>query len=387
MRTWLACLLFLVIASAKLFPCTCVGPPAAKNMREVAKWYVNQPDIKLIFEGRVIKQEIRSGAVGRPSMAISMTPSPRFRIVDFRVTRTFRGENHDEVSVVTGLGDGDCGYDFRTGSTYLVYASAGPGKIWFTSICTGTAAIEDAGIAIRLLGHEEPAREDLLSPQEYAKRYLEEVLPMRTGSVCGYVMKPDGTPLKGAGVELWELRNDALPSRTADDPDTSTGDGHFCIEHVEPGHYLLTAESGDFDHNARLMAFYPGVGSRGQAATVDIRAGARLRDIKLTVVRQPLYNISIRVITPDGRKLSCTGVTVNSPYHDPLSYHNDHMLDDSGTYTFGYVPAGKYQVATYFERDENGQPCSDESRWKRAQKDSLVNGDTEVVVQVEPLEP
>lgn len=386
MRTRFAALLFLVIANANLFPCTCGGPHAAKNMREVAEWYVNQPDVKLIFEGKVTKQDVRSGPTA-PATAMSMTPSGRFRVVDFTVTRTFKGETHDQVSVVTGLGNGDCGYDFQTGSAYLVFASAGPQKAWFTSICTGTAAIEDAGTALRLLGSEPPTVDDLLSPQEYSKQYFQNVLPKRSGSVCGYVLKPDSTPLKGANVELWEQRDDDLPAHSADDPNTSRDDGHFCIEHAGPGHYLLTAESTDYDHGARFMAFYPGVESQEVAVPLDIRAGIRLPDVNLTTVRQRLYTIRIRVITSNGSKLSCTGVAVNSPYGHPLSYHVDHSLEDDGTYTFGYIPAGKYQVVTYFEPEDDDKPCSDASKWKLAQKEALVSGDTEVVIPMEPVKP
>ena len=90
------------------------------------------------------------------------------------MTRVFRGNEQDQVSILTGLGASDCGYDFETGQTYLVYANTGAAGSWFTSICSGTNAIEDAGAAIRLLASEAPTAEDLLSPQEYEKQYLEK---------------------------------------------------------------------------------------------------------------------------------------------------------------------------------------------------------------------
>jgi hypothetical protein len=318
---------------------------------------------------------------------MSITPSAHFRIVDFAVTRTFKGEKRNQVSVVTGLGTGDCGYDFQTGSTYLVYASAGPKKTWFTSICTGTADVEDAGAAIRLLSGENPSADDLLSPQEYAKQYFETVLPKRTGSVCGYALKPDGTPLKGASVELWERRDDDFPPHSEDDPNTSRDDGHFCIEHANPGHYLLTVEGTNYDHSARYMAFYPGVNSQKDAIPLDIQPGVRLPDVRLTTLDERLYTIKIRAVTPDGSQLSCTGVAVNSPDSDPLSYHIDGSLDDDGTYTFGYIPAGRYQVTAYFEPedDDDDKPCSDSSKWKPAHQEIIVTGDTEVVIRMETV--
>src|SRR5207247_1920928 len=115
----------MVVASTEVFPCTCIGPYQAKTMRGVAEWYTKQPGVASIFEGKVIKQELHKGSVGAPASAMSMTGSGQFRQVDFAITRVFRGNKQDQVSVLTGLGGGDCGYNFQTGQTYLVYASTG----------------------------------------------------------------------------------------------------------------------------------------------------------------------------------------------------------------------------------------------------------------------
>jgi len=232
-----------------------------------------------------------------------------------------------------------------------------------------------------------------MSPQEYTKQYTEKILPKRTGSVCGQVLKPDGTPLAGAGVELWELRNDDLPSRSAEDPNTSTDDGRFCIEHIEPGHYLLTAENSDFDHDARYMAFYPGAGFREHAIQLDVNPGTRLRDVKFTTFYEHLYTIRIRVVALDGTRLSYRngcGVQVDSVYRDPLSYHINHTLEEDGSYTFGYIPAGKYVISTYFQPNFEGgevRPFPEASKWKQTRKEVVVGGNTEVVIQMEPAKP
>lgn len=383
----------MIVACREVFPCTCGGPHQARTMRGVAEWYSKQPDVALIFEGKVIKQELRSGSVGAPASAMSMTTANRYRLVDFAIARMFQGVKQEHFSVVTGLGTGDCGYNFQTGQTYLVYASAGPARSWFTSICSGTNSIDDAGTALRLLTGEKPTADDLLSPQEYAKQYIEKVLPTRTGSVCGKVMKPDGTPLKGATVELWEPRDDGLPSRSASDPNTSTDDGHFCIKNAEPGHYLLVAEDTDFDNDARYISFYPGGSSREQAIYLDIEPGVRLPDARLTTFRELLYTIRIRVTTPDGTRLSYKngcGVAVDSEYHDPLSYHISHTLEGDGSYTFGYIPAGKYLITTYFQPNfESGEFKSfpEASEWKAARQELILRGNTEVVIQMEPAKP
>jgi hypothetical protein len=362
-------------------------------MREVAEWYATRPDVALIFEGKVVKQEVRSGSLGGPTTAMSMTLSGKHRVVEFDVTRVFRGTNQVHLSIVTGLGTGDCGYDFWPGESYLVYAISLPGGIWFTSICSGTSAIEDSGTAVRFLTSEKPTADDLLSPQEYQKRYYEKVLPKRTGSVCGQVLKLDGSPLKGASVELWEPRNDDLPKRGGSDPNTSSEAGHFCVENVPVGRYFLTAESSDFDDWARYIGFYPGVNSQADAVQLSIEAGVRLPDVTFTTFHESVYKIRIRVLASDNARLSYKngcGVAVDSEDRNPLSYHISHTLEEDGTYTFGYIPPGKYQITTYFEPDSDGgemKPFPEAAKWKPARQEVVVRGDTEVVVQMEPTSP
>jgi hypothetical protein len=354
-------------------------------MREVAEWYATRADVALIFEGRVVKQEVRTGSLGGPSTAMSMALSGKHRVVEFDVTRVFRGSNQTHLSIVTGLGTGDCGYVFWPGESYLVYASSWPGGIWFTSICSGTNPVEDAGAAVRFLAGEKPAANDLLSPQEYEKQYYEKILPKRTGSVCGQVLKPNGSPLKGAQVALWEPRDDDLPSRGGSDPNTSSYTGHFCIENVPPGKYFLTAERSDFDHDARYVGFYPSVNSQAGAVQLSIDAGVRLPDVKFTTFHEPVFTIRIRVLAPDKTPLSHkygSRVAVDSEDRNPFSYHINHTLDEDGTYTFGYIPPGKYQVTIYPET-----PFSQVAKWKHAQQEVVVRGDTDVVVQMELANP
>jgi len=390
---YLLVFLLVMLAYSSAFPCTCGGPYQAKSMREVAEWYSTRPNVTLIFEGKVVQQEVSSGSVGGPPNAMSMTSSGKHRVVQFDVTRVFRGPNQPHLSVVTGLGTGDCGHVFWPGESYLVYASSGPRGIWFTNICSGTSAIEDAGTAIRFLTGEKPTAEDLVSPGEYAKQYYEKIVPKRTGSVCGQVLKPDGSPLKGANVELWEMRDDDLPSRGGSDPNTSSDKGHFCVANVPSGKYFLTAETSDFDHWARYIGFYPGVNSQADAVQLSIQAGIRLPDVKFTTFKQAVYSIRIRVLAPDGTQLSYKngcGVAVDSEDRNPLSYHISNTLEEDGTYTFGYIPPGKYRVTTYFQPDFEGdelKPFPEAAKWRPARQEVVVSGDAEVVVQLKSATP
>ena len=66
------------------------------------------------------------------------------RLVRFHVDRRLRNVEASDVEVQTGMWDGDCGYRFRLGGQYLVYAYLNDKKKLVTSICTRTRPISEA---------------------------------------------------------------------------------------------------------------------------------------------------------------------------------------------------------------------------------------------------
>ena len=69
-------------------------------------------------------------------------PPPRRRVT-LRVERAFRGAPAERVEVYTGFGDGDCGYPFKRGDKYLVFANERDGQL-YTSVCSWTRPLADA---------------------------------------------------------------------------------------------------------------------------------------------------------------------------------------------------------------------------------------------------
>jgi hypothetical protein len=65
--------------------------------------------------------------------------------VSFGISETFRGIQAEQAEVLTGISGGDCGYGFKTGETYLVYAHLDKqsGRL-STSICTRTRPLAQA---------------------------------------------------------------------------------------------------------------------------------------------------------------------------------------------------------------------------------------------------
>lgn len=75
----------------------------------------------------------------------------------FEVVRTWKGARQTQVIVYTGLGGAECGYGFKTGETYLVYAY-GTNSLE-TGICTRTRPISAAGDDLKSLGEGAPPAE------------------------------------------------------------------------------------------------------------------------------------------------------------------------------------------------------------------------------------
>src|SRR5688572_25515685 len=59
------------------------------------------------------------------------------RLVRLSLDEMFRGVEGAQVEIVTGLGGGDCGFDFKQAQQYLVYGIESEGKL-YTGSCTPT---------------------------------------------------------------------------------------------------------------------------------------------------------------------------------------------------------------------------------------------------------
>ncbi len=123
----------LVVAAASvlalLFPrlasaCQCIGDvPLCQSF-----WQADA-----VFSGEVLSFENID-----PKQVLSR------RVAHVRVDRVWRGQVQGTIEVTTGAGGGDCGYSFRRGSTYLVYAYRTQDGKLTTNICSPTKLLDKA---------------------------------------------------------------------------------------------------------------------------------------------------------------------------------------------------------------------------------------------------
>jgi hypothetical protein len=349
------------------FTCTCAENSGANTMRDFVASYSEQPNAnKVIFEGTVESQDIKTG------------PSADYRAVSIRVRRSYRGKASGTVTMLTGVGGVDCGFDFVTGQEYLVYAERDKSGVLFTSICSGTSLLDHAGPALRFLRGQPPTADDLLDPESYNKKFL----PEWTGTACGRITRSDGTPVEGASVNMMQVPYPPFPPISVSDPGLSKPDGSFCVPSVSPGKYLLTAKKIDHARRISLQGYYPGVASHSEAVPVEIRGGDNLANLNISVREEPLFTVSFRIVAAgNSLPLDRLGVSIESTDRDALAYNLSQETREGDYYVMGYVPPGQYMVSTHVLVDiPSGRVPAQLAQWQMAEEKIDIESDSQFVL-------
>ena len=115
------------------FACGCDLPSAGK---------------RVVAEARNKSSAVFSGTV----VAIDRKPGDLYVAVRFKLKEFWKGARSEEVIIFTGLGGGDCGYEFEVGQQYLVYAYRHKKNELGTNICQRTNELLDAAQDLKVLG-------------------------------------------------------------------------------------------------------------------------------------------------------------------------------------------------------------------------------------------
>src|SRR5262245_50445246 len=123
-----ATLLFLPVTRTDVYACDCAG---------------NTPPCEAYWEASAVF----AGIVTNSSMISVKDGDEHYqqRLVSFAVEETFRGFQGTTAEVITGVWDGDCGFGFKRGESYLVYTYTNPqdNKL-YTNLCMRTRALSEA---------------------------------------------------------------------------------------------------------------------------------------------------------------------------------------------------------------------------------------------------
>jgi hypothetical protein len=121
------------------------------------------------------------------------------------------------------------------------------------------------------------------------------------GTVSGRVLGADDCPISGASVSLKGI--DTFSSSYA----TTDREGTFTLKRVEPGTYVLIAQSSKEppgEHLAYATTYYPSADFRGGGAKIVVGPGAELfgEDIRLRTVAA--WRLRGRLVAPSGDRAS-----------------------------------------------------------------------------------
>ena|SRR2546429_9588227 len=132
-------------ARANTHLCSCVVGAGPVNVKVVVAEGLRKADA--VFVGSVASViDSATPLASRPSMVVHT------RRVLLVLERGWKGALSDSLVVWTGNGAGDCGYPFKVGERYLVFAVSSGSAGFSTGVCTLTQPLSKAGRYIRALG-------------------------------------------------------------------------------------------------------------------------------------------------------------------------------------------------------------------------------------------
>ena len=152
--TGLASMAFLVVGLVALLPdcasaCSCGGGAPFRVLAKGA-------DASAVFSGEVMNVEEGSST----RMFGMSVPSRR---VTLQVSEMWKGPQTETLEVSTPRDGATCGYNFKEGQEYLVYAY-GKEEPFKVDLCTETKPLSKAGMNLQLLGDGQRPGEEVPVP-------------------------------------------------------------------------------------------------------------------------------------------------------------------------------------------------------------------------------
>jgi carboxypeptidase family protein len=181
-------------------------------------------------------------------------------------------------------------------------------------------------------------------PEDQPQANLQPARPEDKCSIEGQVVNAQtGDPLKKARVRLYS--NDGRQNNNYSA--VTDGGGHFIIQAIDPGSYMLFAERNGFTQSQ-----YGARGTSRGPALLPLSPGERMRDVNFRLV--PHGVIAGRVLDEDGEPVEHAQVSVTryARGRPQLAQAGAGQTDDLGEYRVFGLEAGKYYLsATYYQRN------------------------------------
>jgi len=311
----------LSVFSTRVEACQCTVETLSGLHPCQAYWSSAAVFVGQVTEISILSRDLGDGITGH-----------RQKLVHFSIEQSFRGVQGAAVEVLTGMGSSDCGYDFKQGERFFVYAyrNKEDGKL-VAGMCSRTRPLSKASADI-----------------EYARA----VASGKTGGIIyGIVLRYtrytylDYGRHKGIeGVPITIEGNDRRFSLLTDD------EGRFQQDGLPAGRYKVWAEPPE---NLRRLSAQEVVVVEGGCAAADFQPTS-LGAINGKLVNsdgEPASKVTIKLIPADtgGNEEMWRGREISSD------------TDERGFYSFNQIPPGEYVIVVNYE----GQPGLYDPRFPR----------------------
>ncbi len=330
----------LSLIGTPVFGCSCVQPPPGANTtQQLAEWAAKGKEA--IFEGKVESVELRWKFVEARAGDIvpaDIEQEPPEMEASFEVLRSYRGVDSKHVRVRTGIGGGDCGFNFETNEMYLVFAYKDDSGELSTGICSSTALIAESQANLAYLRGEPEI------PEGNQKKLATE-----RGALCGHLVLDNSARATDGEVLLFRVGDKSLvPSDDAE----PGADGSFCARDLRPGKYLILFRAGP-DDSPDLFAFYPGVIKASEATEVEVAPQETLSHLLFRVPSRRTYTVSgkISAFNKSKRQVGPRVMLLSAAdrFLLALGYSADVATD--GTFALLHVLPGKYWAVVMVDSD------------------------------------
>jgi len=349
--------LSLSVIATPVFGCSCARlPPGANTARQLAK--SASEGSEAIFEGKVDSVELRwklaEGHVGDVVPA-DFDQEPPEMAASFEVLRSYRGVEGKYVQVKTGIGGGDCGFDFETSETYLVFAYKDQSGELSTGICSSTALIAESQSNLAYLRGEPEILEN-----------NQKKLASDRGAICGHMVLDNPARTLDGEILLYRVGDKSLVPSDEIQPEA---DGSFCIRELRPGKYVVMFRAVA-DESPDLFAFYPGVIKPSDATEVEVTPRETVSHLLFKVPSRQTYTVKGKIAAFNKSKQQAAPkvmlVSAADRFLLALGYSAD--VATEGTFTFLHVLPGKYWAVVTV--DSNGT-----TKWSTRKVEVNVDGD------------
>lgn len=301
----------------EVYACSCTSePPACEAFGGVSA----------VFVGRVV------GAAQQKTYELDGTKET-FDVgsVHFAVEEAFSGvKGRGRVTVHSGTSGADCGYWFRRGVRYVVYAYGDEKGKLYTNICTRTRRVEDAAEDLAFLR--------ALPPEGTGVRLygtVEKPAEARPGSAAGD--KTEGL----AGITI--TVSDAAGRRRETVTD---GEGRYEFAGLKAGEYEVSAALPDYYHKGNMVSkvevYDRGCAEASFFAVADGRVAGRVVD----AAGKPPREVKVVLIPASARGRLTMRDEVRADYLQEK---------DAGQFDLTQVPPGEYLLGVNltFSPDED----------------------------------